>query len=92
MKLWIGILIILLALLYVWTHIEIINSGYDIEKLSAKKRGLEITNKKLTAEIAALTSLERIERKARYDLGMSRPESGQVIIVKINPPSINSED
>lgn len=86
MKLWLGILIILLAFLYAWTHIDIINRGYEIEELSAKKKELEIINKKLTIEIATLTSLDRIEKKAKNELGMFKPESGQVIIVKRNQP------
>lgn len=86
MKLWLGILIILLTFLYAWTHIDIINKGYEIEELLAKKKELEITNKKLTIEIATLTSLDRIEARAKNELGLDKPEPGQVIIVKINRP------
>lgn len=86
MKLWLGILIILLTFLYVWTHIDIINRGYEIEGLLSKKKELEITNKKLTIEISTLTSLDRIETRAKNELGLSKPEPGQVITVKINQP------
>lgn len=87
MKLWLGILIIILIFLLAWTHINIINRGYEIEELLAKKRVLEAMNKKLAIEIAALTSLERIEKKAKNELGLAKPEPGQVIIVKISQPT-----
>ncbi|MBI5747121.1 MAG: cell division protein FtsL [Nitrospirae bacterium] len=84
MRLWLATLIILMVFLYVWTHIDIINRGYEIEGLLARKKELEKANKVLTIEISSLTSLDRIEKRAKNELGLSKPEPGQVIIIKTN--------
>lgn len=82
MRLCLALLIILMVFLYVWTHIDIINRGYEIEGLLARKKELEKANMVLTVEISSLTSLDRIEKRAKNELGLSKPEPGQVIIVR----------
>lgn len=84
MRLWIALLIILMVFLYVWTHIDIINRGYEIEGLLTRKKELEKANMFLTIEISSLTSLDRIEKRAKNEFGLSKPEPGQVITVKSN--------
>ena len=84
MKLWLVILTILLVFIYLWGRIEIVNKGYEIEGYIAKRNDLEKINKKLKSEIASFTSLVRVEKRAVNELGLSKPEPGQIIMLKIN--------
>ena len=77
-----ALLLIVSALFYVWTRIQVIQLGYEISSTLKGERTLEETNKKLRVEIATLKSYARIERLATEELGMSKPRPDQVVVIR----------
>ncbi len=66
--LWI-IFLILLGIFYVWQHIELVKSGYSINKLKSERIKLVEENRILQMNAASLRSLKRIESMAK-DMGL----------------------
>lgn len=83
MRQWLLIVLVVagLLLLDVGQRIHMINLGYEIEQLIGKHRDLQKIHKELLVERETLSSLNRIEPIAVQQLGMRRPEPGQVIQV-----------
>lgn len=77
----VGLLLLLGVLFYVWQHIQVVRTGYEIERLRQERAALVQRNREMTLEIGQLTSLRRVEEVARKRLGMVRPGPGQVILV-----------
>ena len=82
MKIFGGIVILLLVTLYVWHHITIIELGYEIQQLQQEQNELHRLHQEFLIEAATLGSLDRIERIATSQLGLVRPRAGQVILVR----------
>jgi cell division protein FtsL len=70
------------SLVYVWSRIQVIQAGYEISNAVKSGRNLVEENKRLRVEAASLKSHARIERIATEELGMSKPRSDQVIIIR----------
>ena len=87
MKLLIGVVLWALALVAVWGKVDIVRTGYAIEKLQEQKKQVQQEQKFLQLEMAKLTSPEQIERTAVAQLGMVRPKYNQVVLVKGASPS-----
>ncbi len=85
MKTLIAMLILLLVTLYVWHQITVIQLGYEIQQLQQEQRDLHRLHQALLIEAATLASLDRIERIATTQLGLVRPQIGQVIMVHQKP-------
>ena len=60
---------ILLGIFYVWQHIEIVESGYSINKLKSERIKLVEKNRILQMNAASLRSPQRIEAMAK-DMGL----------------------
>ncbi len=60
---------ILLGIFYVWQHIEVVKSGYCINKLKSERTKLIEENHILQLNVASLRSPQRIERIAK-DMGL----------------------
>jgi len=84
MKTLIGMLVLLMVTLYVWQQVTVIQTGYKIQQLQRERRDLHRFHQALLIEAATLSSLDRIERIATTQLGLVRPQSGQVIMVRQN--------
>ncbi len=77
-----GLLPVALALLgYTWIHLEVRKAGYRIEELEGRVAELQRTERQLELEAAYLTSLERIEKVARQQLGMFKPRLEQYLFL-----------
>lgn len=77
----ITLIVMVLALLYVWSHIHMTELEYKIaEEMSIKQRLIEEQNR-LKVEYATLKSPQRIENIAREKLQMFYPERDQVVII-----------
>ena len=74
-----------LLLLYVWERVDVIQVGYHIERLKAKKVSLERERDELRVKVSTLTSPERIARVANERLGMAPPLQGQIRLVRMDP-------
>ena len=75
-------LVMVIAIIYVWPHINMTQLEYQIaEEISIKQRLLE-EKSKFKIEYAMLKSPQRIEDIAREKLQMTYPEGDQVIYLK----------
>jgi cell division protein FtsL len=70
------------SLVYVWSRIRVIQTGYEISSAMKTGRVLTEENKRFRVEIATLKSYSRIEKIATEELGMSKPRSDQVVIIR----------
>lgn len=66
----------------VWSRLAVVNTGYEISRANAARSGLIEKNKRLTLELMALKSPERIERIASGKLGLVYPHGEQIVIVR----------
>jgi cell division protein FtsL len=71
----------LVALLYVWLRLQVLNQGYALSATTKLQQRLEQEQRELKLEHATLTSPERVEGMARRRLGLRPPEKGQVIVL-----------
>ncbi|HEV8243903.1 MAG TPA: cell division protein FtsL [Nitrospirales bacterium] len=87
MKFLVGAVLWVLALVAVWEKVDIVRTGYAIERLQERKKQVQQEQQFLRLEMAKLTSPEQIERTAVAQLGMVRPKYDQVVLVKGVSPS-----
>jgi cell division protein FtsL len=73
-------IISLTGIFYVWTNMESMKLGYEINKLETIKAGLVHKNKRLLIVKASLASPARIYRIAKK-IGFVYPKEGQVIMI-----------
>jgi cell division protein FtsL len=77
-----SIVLMAVALVYVWSHIRMTQLEYSIAaEINTKEQVLE-EQKKLRLEYAMLKSPQRIESIVRSRLQMSYPDNDQVIVIK----------
>jgi len=76
------LLLILSALFFVWSRIQVIQLGYEISLALKDGRALTEGNKQLRLEIATLKSYARIEKIAVEELSLSKPKSDQVVVIR----------
>lgn len=70
------------SLFCVWSHIQVINLGYEISQVNTKSKELLQLNKKLKLEIATLTSPNRVEGFAKKKLRLISPRPDQLVIIE----------
>jgi cell division protein FtsL len=85
MKTFVALLLMALLLLYVWERVEVVRTGYQIERLKTQRTALQRERDELEVKVSSLTSPERIARVAKDQLGMIPPQRGQVILVRQDP-------
>jgi cell division protein FtsB len=76
----------LLGLLQVNQAGDATRAGYAIRSLEREREGWSTQVRKLEAEVAALTALERVEREARYRLGLVPADERIYLEVSVPPP------
>jgi cell division protein FtsL len=76
------LLLVLSALFFVWSRIQVIQLGYEISQALKEGRALTEWNKQLRLEIATLKSYARIEKIAAEELSLSKPKSDQVVVIR----------
>ena len=76
------VVIIFCSLLCAWSHIRVVNIGYEISQANKERKQLLQLNKKLKLEIATLKSLHHVEGIAKRDLRLRSPEKHQLVIIK----------
>jgi cell division protein FtsL len=85
MKLLIGTLLWMLALLAVWEKVDVYRTGYAIEHLRLQKKQIQHEQRILELELAKVTAPEQLERLASVKLGMVRPRYDQVVLIGPRP-------
>lgn len=68
--------------IYLWCRLVVVNTGYEISKANSARDSLIEDNRRLRIELVALKSPERIERIAREELKLARPQAGQTISIQ----------
>lgn len=74
------IIFTILCMFYVWTTVESIKLGYDINRLNVVKSKLEHKHKELLIKKTALSSPSRIYKIAKK-MGFVYPKEGEIIMV-----------
>lgn len=77
-------LLAVLSLVTIWSRVQVVQYGYDINRLISNQQVYLENNKKLKTEVATLRSPERLEKTAREKLGMQTPAEGQILQLKSN--------
>lgn len=79
------------AFLAVWQRNQMIQVGYETAFLQNKKTLLLRARKELIAELASLSTAERIAQIALEQLQMKPPADWQRVYVAVNEPSHREE-
>jgi cell division protein FtsL len=69
-------------LLYVMQGLQVINLGYEIDRLQDRYRSARAEQGRLEVELASLQELASVQREAIERHGMVFPAAGQVIVVR----------
>lgn len=76
------VVLMIVALFFVWSRLEMVNLEYDISTYEVRLRALQQESRQLKLEAASLRNPARIERMARTRLGLRQPTPEQVMSVK----------
>jgi len=80
---WFIIMAVFIAelLIYTWSRVQCINTGYEISNENNKNRNLVKLQNNLKVELARLKSPERLAKIAKNQLGLKTPGPEQMIII-----------
>jgi cell division protein FtsL len=81
-----GALFVFGLLFYGWQHYQWIQYGYRIEEAQKKREQLAEMGRQLRLERASLRNPQRIDSKARSELGMVIPAPGQFVTLSAGSP------
>jgi cell division protein FtsL len=73
------ILATMLTCAFVWTRLQIVSLGYDINELNRRERQVRDECNDLTLRINEAKSPQRLEQIARTRLNMQPPRPGQSV-------------
>lgn len=76
--LFLGAFMAILSLFTIWSRVQIVQYGYEINDLRKKHMVLVEQSKKLSVEVATLKSPQRLERIAIEKLKMQAPSQEQI--------------
>lgn len=74
-------LCVLMAFVYAWIRIQVIQMGYEVSRIRKETNDLKQQKQLLEADVGVLKSPARIEKIAKDDFGMRLPQSDEVVIV-----------
>jgi len=69
-----------------WQKVRLINMGYEFRRLSLQESVLARSNAEYEDEVAKLEAPDRIEAIAREQLRMVRPQSWQLVSIRMENP------
>lgn len=81
------LLLFLFAVGYVWTRVQVVETGYRLRSLVDQQGKLKEQNRSLTVEAATLRSPQRLEQIAGQ-AGLRRPTEQQIIYLKKEMASV----
>jgi cell division protein FtsL len=76
------VVLMCVALVFVWSRIEVVNLEYEISSKQERVRALQQEGNRLQIEAATLSNPVRIENMARVRLGLRMPAPEQVVTVR----------
>ena len=65
-----------------WRHYEIVQNGYEMQKLQQARTAAEIENRRLRLEVEQLRAPQRIETIARHDLHMVPASAKDTLVIE----------
>ena len=65
--------------LHLRIRFDVIQAGYALSQAQAEQRRLRLEQRELRLELATLKAPDRIERQAREELGMVRPDYDHIV-------------
>lgn len=74
-----GVFIVILSLIYIWSRVQVVAVGYAINDLKQEQFVLKNDNKKLQMELALLKSPERLKSLVGTRLNMALPTQDRII-------------
>ena len=84
-SLWVGGLLVVVVLFSAWQNSELIQHGYNMQRLQAEHAEQLEINRRLTLDVETLRSPERIERIATGMKLISPPPDRAVVIERVTP-------
>lgn len=84
-SLWVGGLLVAVVLFSAWQNSELIQHGYNMQRLQAEYAEQAEINRRLTLDVGTLRSPERIERLAREMKLISPPPNRAIVIERVTP-------
>lgn len=88
-----GLFVIALACLHVWQRFTVIETGREVQKLTAERTRLQDESRKLSSQIAQLSMASRISRYVADSLGMRPIPPGQLFtVIEQRPPALQLDD
>ena len=76
------VVLMCVALVFVWSRIEVVNLEYEISSKQERVRTLQQEGNLLQLEAATLSNPVRIENMARTRLGLRMPAPEQVVTIR----------
>jgi len=88
MKWWLAVVSFIMCFLglEIYCNTEMMDEGYLLQKLKAKKKTLEEENDYLHQKLSSSLSLSRLEQYARKNLGLVNPQEVRFLEERLSPP------
>jgi cell division protein FtsL len=77
-----GVFVVTLSIFYIWSRVQIVQIGYEINEYKKEQVNLEDENKKLSMEYTLMKSPKRITEFAQTKLNMKLPDIKNIIEVE----------
>jgi cell division protein FtsL len=77
-----GAFVVFLSLFYIWSRVQIVSLGYQINELKKVQADLKNNNKLLQMELALLKSPTRLQQIASEKLQMKIPSQDRIIEIE----------
>jgi len=84
-SLWVGGLLVAVVLFSAWQNSELIQHGYNMQRLQAEYTQQVEINRRLTLDVETLRSPELIEKRAREMKLITPPPGRAVVIERVTP-------
>jgi len=65
-----------------WQHFETLRYGYSIEQLRQDRQYEETVNRQLRLNIETLRAPQKLEERARHELGLVAPTASDTVIIE----------
>lgn len=83
----IGLFLVVVLLFSAWQHFELLQHGYQIQRMQQERAAEEEVNRHLRLEVETLQAPRRIEKIATERLHLVAPSRGQAIVIERVTPS-----
>lgn len=87
-SLWVGALLVAVLLFSAWQNLELVQHGYQLQRLQQQHADEIEINRRLTLELETLRSPERIEDLAKKLNLITPPPDRAVVIERVTPAAL----